>query len=128
MTLLVDTHLLIWASAFSPTLSEKARTLLMDPEQRLLFSAASIWEVAIKQTRKRPDFEIDAHLLRSALLTAGWEELPVTGDHATATSALPVLHKDPFDRLLLAQAIVENITLLTSDDVLATYPGPVLKV
>ncbi|WP_233245333.1 MULTISPECIES: type II toxin-antitoxin system VapC family toxin [unclassified Caulobacter] len=107
---------------------EKTRALLTDPAQRLFFSVASIWEVAIKQARGRADFEVDAHLLRSALLTAGWEELPVMGDHATATIALPSLHKDPFDRLLLAQAIVENLTLLTSDAILASYPGPVLRV
>jgi PIN domain nuclease of toxin-antitoxin system len=102
--------------------------MLTDPDNRLMFSAASIWEASIKQARGRPDFDVDTHLLRRALLANGWEELPVTSDHALATLGLPPLHKDPFDRLLLAQAIAEQVTLLTSDAALASYPGPVIRV
>jgi len=126
--LLVDTHLLIWSTAFSPTLKPRARELLADPGNRLMFSAASIWEIAIKQARGRADFEIDARLLRRALLANSWEELPVTSEHTLATIDLPPLHKDPFDRLLLAQAIVEGLSLLTSDAMLATYGEPTIKI
>jgi PIN domain nuclease of toxin-antitoxin system len=128
LILLLDTHLLIWATAFSPTLPKKARALLTDPDNQLVFSAASIWEASIKQARGRPGFDIDTHLLRRALLGNGWEELQVTSEHALATINLPPLHKDPFDRLLLAQAIAEGMTLLTSDSILATYPGPIIQV
>lgn len=128
MILLADTHLLIWASAFSPTLPAKARAMLTDPANRLMFSAASIWEISIKQARGRPDFDIDPRLLRRSLLANGWDELPISSDHALATLNLPLLHKDPFDRLLLAQAISEGVTLLTSDAALAAYPGPVIRV
>ncbi|HQR89475.1 MAG: twitching motility protein PilT [Caulobacter sp. 12-67-6] len=127
MILLLDTQLLIWATAFSPTLSKRARALLTDPDNQLVFSVASIWEASIKQARGRPDFNIDTHLLRRALLSNGWEELPVTSEHALATMNLPPLHKDPFDRLLLAQAISEGMTLLTSDSTLAGYPGPIIQ-
>jgi len=126
--LLVDTQLLIWATAFSPTLKPKARALLTDPANRLLFSAASIWEVSIKQARGRADFEVDAHLLRRALLANGWEELPVTSEHALATIDMPPLHKDSFDRILYAQARSEGVTLLTADAVLAAYGPSAMQV
>ncbi len=128
MILLLDTHLLIWATAFSSTLPKRARVLLTDANNQLVFSAASIWEASIKQARGRPDFDIDTHLLRRALLSNGWTELQITSEHALATIGLPPLHKDPFDRLLLAQAISEGMTLLTSNTTLGAYPGPIIQV
>ena len=128
MKLLLDTHLLLWAAGVPDKLSEAARGLLNEPENLLIFSVASIWEVAIKQSLKRSDFRADARLLRRGLLDNGYEELPITGAHAVALDILPPLHKDPFDRILLAQAQVEGIVLLTSDDQVAQYPGAVRRV
>ncbi len=93
-----------------------------------LFSAASIWEVAIKVGLGRADFQVDAGLLRRGLLDNGYGELPIAGSHAAATAHLPPLHRDPFDRLLVAQALAEGVLLLTSDELVARYPGPVRLV
>src|SRR5262249_38241149 len=98
------------------------------PENTLIFSAASLWEIAIKQSFGRDDFKVDARLLRRGLLDNGYSELPVTSAHAVALGALPPLHKDPFDRMLIAQANVEGITLMTGDATVAKYPGAVQRV
>lgn len=128
MKLLLDTQLLLWAAGQPERLSARARKLLQDPRNELLFSAASLWEIAIKKTLGRDDFRVEPRLLRRGLLDNGYLELPVTGQHAVSIDGLPPLHKDPFDRLLLAQALSEGITLLTADAQLARYPGPVRKV
>lgn len=128
MKLLLDTHVLLWAAAFPERLSSEALRLLDDPAHELLFSAASLWEVAIKSALGRPDFSVDARLLRRGLLDNGYLELPVASEHAVAIDGLPPIHKDPFDRLLIAQSMVEGITLLTADDMVAQYPGPVRKI
>ena len=128
MRLLVDTHLLLWAASDSRKLSAKARRTLLAPENALVFSAASLWEIAIKRGLGREDFSVDLHLLRRGLLDNGYEELAITAAHALAVDSLPPLHKDPFDRMLLAQAQVEGIVLVTSDARVAEYPGTVLKV
>ena len=104
------------------------RALLEDEANELVFSAASLWEVAIKQQLGREDFRADARLLRRGLLDNGYAELPVTSAHAVALDLLPPLHKDPFDRMLIAQALVEGIMLLTADANLARYPGPIHKI
>jgi len=93
-----------------------------------LFSVASVWEIAIKFALGRPDFRVDPRALRRGLLDNGYAELPVTADHALATLALPPIHKDPFDQLLVAQATVEGVVLLTADPTVAGYPGPVRLV
>ena len=93
-----------------------------------MFSAASLWEVAIKHSRGRGDFEVDPRLLRRSLMNNGYRELAVTGEHAVAVASLPLLHKDPFDRILVAQSVVEGITLLTTDPLMAQYPAPVRRV
>ena len=128
MKLLLDSHLLVWSSSTSKRLSPTARFLISAPDNVLFFSAASVWELAIKQDSKKHDIQVDARLLRLGLLDNGYNELPVTGDHAVAIRALPLIHKDPFDRILIAQATVEGITLLTADPVVARYPGPIKKV
>ena len=125
MRLLLDTHLLLWAAAESERLPAAAVALLDDPENDLLFSAASLWEVAIKTSLGRDDFRVDPRLLRRGLVDNGYGELPVTAQHAVSVVGLPPIHKDPFDRILVAQAQVEGVTLLTADPVLARYPGPV---
>jgi PIN domain nuclease of toxin-antitoxin system len=126
--LLVDTHLLLWAAGEPQKLSRKARQLLEDPASQLWFSAASLWEVAIKHGLGRRDFRVEPRRLRRGLIDNGWRELAISSEHAVATIALPPLHKDPFDRMLLAQADVEGSTLVTSDDIVARYAENVLKV
>ena len=128
MILLLDTHLVLWAAGAPERLSSTARRMIECPEHELWFSAASLWEVAIKAGLGRPDFRVDAHLLRRALLDHGWVELPVKGEHVLATLHLPPIHKDPFDRILVAQAESEGVLLLTADPVVARYPGPVRQV
>jgi PIN domain nuclease of toxin-antitoxin system len=128
MKFLLDTHLLLWAAGQPDSLSEAARLLIENPENALLFSAASLWEVAIKHALGRSDFRVDPRLLRRGLIDNGYQELAISSEHAVAIDSLPPLHRDPFDRILVAQATIEGIVLLTSDHVVAQYPGPVRLV
>ena len=128
MILLVDTHLVLWAAGQPERLSKKARHLLEDAQSQLWFSTASLWEVAIKHALGREDFQVEPRRLRRALIDNGWHELAISSEHALATLDLPPLHKDPFDRMLLAQAHVEGIALVTSDEVVARYPGQIRKL
>lgn len=128
MKLLLDTHLLLWAAGSPEKLSQTARELLEDPGNLLLFSAANLWEISIKRGLGRDDFQVDPRLLRRGLLDNGYEELAITGAHSVAIDGLPAIHKDPFDRLLVAQSMVEGIQLLTSDALVAQYPGPIRLV
>jgi PIN domain nuclease of toxin-antitoxin system len=123
--LLLDTHLLIWAAESVKRLPRDARVLMADPENALFFSVASLWEIAIKSELNRTDFQVNARLLRRGLIDNGYQELSILSGHAVAIDSLPPLHKDPFDRLLIAQAMVEGITLLTNDTTMAQYQGPV---
>lgn len=125
MRLLLDTHLLVWAMGEPERLPAGCVAMLEDPSNSLLFSVASLWELVIKQALGRPDFNLEPSLLRQALLDGGWQELPIEASHALAVSQLPPLHRDPFDRLLLAQAQVEGLLLLTADSQLSLYPGPI---
>lgn len=120
--------MLLWAASQPEKLSTAARQLLNDPENILLFSAASLWEIAIKAGLGREDFKVEPRLLRRGLLDSGYLEMPVTSQHAVSVDGLPPLHKDPFDRLLLAQALCEGATLVTGDVQLAQYPGPICKI
>ena len=128
MKLLLDTHLLLWAAGEPKRLPKGIRALLEDKDNELLFSAASLWEVVIKSGLGRKDFRVEARLLRRGLLDNGYSELPIVSDHVVAVESLPPIHKDPFDRVLVAQATVEGITLLTNDPVVAQYPGPIRKL
>ena len=128
MKLLLDTHLLLWAAGRPERLPAAARRLINDMENELFFSAASLWEIAIKRGSGREDFQVDPRLLRRGLLENGYADLPVTGEHAVALDGLPPIHKDPFDRILIAQAMVEGIALLTVDPLVARYPGPIRKM
>jgi PIN domain nuclease of toxin-antitoxin system len=123
--LLLDTHLLLWAAGEPAKLPTGARGLIEDEANALLFSAASLWEIAIKRGLGRPDFQVNPRRLRRGLLDNGYVELPVSSLHAVEVDTLPVLHKDPFDRILIAQATTEGITLLTVDRTLAAYGEPV---
>jgi PIN domain nuclease of toxin-antitoxin system len=119
--LLLDTHLLLWAASEPKRLSRKARSRLGDTGNELVFSAASIWEVAIKGALGKPDFQVDAGVLYRGLVANGYEELPVRSVHAMQVAHLPAIHADPFDRLLISQARVEGLLLLTSDPLVAKY-------
>ena len=124
----MDTHLLLWATEKSARLSTVALKLIANTENQLIFSAASIWEIAIKYRGGSGRLQAAPAVVRRALLDNDYSELPVTGQHAVAVGDLPQLHKDPFDRIMIAQAMVEGITLLTSDAVIAQYPGPIRRV
>lgn len=128
MRLLIDTHLLIWAAEGPERLSAEAVTMMADQDNVLVFSVASLWEVAIKQTLNRPDFSVDASLFRHGLVQSGYEELTINAAHAIAVAGLPSIHNDPFDRMLIAQARTEGLLLLTADRRLASYPGPIRLV
>jgi len=121
MKLLLDTHLLIWAAADDPALPDSARSVIEDLDNTLYFSVASMWEIVIKSTLGRQDFQVDARVLRRNLLDAGYEELSIEAKHAFEVASLPPIHKDPFDRLLVGQAIAEGIVLLTHDDQIRQY-------
>ena len=126
MKLLLDTHMLLWAAA--GTLPKDAEEMVIDGENKLYFSPASIWEVGIKKGLGRSDFEVNPEVLRRGLLDHQYQDLPITSLHALAINDLPWIHKDPFDRILLAQAKVEGMSLLTSDRALRRYPGPVIFI
>lgn len=128
MAFMIDTHLLLWAAVDSRKLSRAARKIILGENTELLFSAAAIWEVVVKAGLGRADFQIDAALLRRGLLAGGWREVGVTGEHAIALSALPTHHRDPFDRIMIAQSRIEGHTLVTGDAMVAKYGDHILKV
>jgi PIN domain nuclease of toxin-antitoxin system len=126
--LLLDTQLLLWAAGDPAKLSTEARQLLEDPENQLIFSPVSLWEISLKQTLGRHDLRVDIRMLRRGMLDNGYLELPITGAHAIAVDGLALLHSDPFDRMLVAQAKAEGAALLTADPLVAQYHEPVRLV
>ncbi|MFA7061905.1 MAG: type II toxin-antitoxin system VapC family toxin [Pedobacter sp.] len=126
MKLLLDTHILLWAAGQPNRLSDASRIMLLDPRNALFFSAASIWEVVIKRGIGRDDFKVDPHRLRKMLIVNGYTELSVTAEHVLRVDTLPMLHKDPFDRVLVAQARSEAMHLLTVDSAIIQYGEAVL--
>lgn len=128
MKLLLDTHILLWAAGQPERLSKIARELIENPGNELYFSAASIWEIAIKSNLGREDFKADSRLVRRGLIDNGYREISITSEHAVGVQALPLIHKDPFDRLLISQSISEAISLITADPVLSQYTSMVQQV
>lgn len=128
MKLLLDTHVLLWAAGEPTRLTTSARRLLNHADNELLFSATSLWEIALKRTLGRDDFRVDPRVLRRGLLDNGYVELPITSEHAVTVDVLPPLHRDLFDRLLIAQALAEGVTLVTSDAQVARYPGAIRQI
>ena len=124
MKILIDTHILLWAAVGE--LSSQAAVYIEDRTNTLFFSSASIWEVVIKRNLRRKDFIIDPVSFYHGLLDADYEELSINGQHTLYVSNLPMLHKDPFDRLLLAQSAAERMPLLTADEQLSKYPGSII--
>jgi PIN domain nuclease of toxin-antitoxin system len=123
-----DTHLLLWSSTTPDRLPRVAHEMIEDSLTTIYFSVVSVWEVAIKFGQARNRFLVDPHSLRNELLGTGYIELPISGQHAAAVAPLPPIHGDPFDRLLIAQAIVEQATLVTSDKQVGRYNGPIRLV
>ena len=121
MRLLLDTHVLLWSLIEPGRLRTEARESLAAPENPVYFSAVSIWEIAIKRALDRPDFQVEPELIRRAALDTGFHELAVNGLHAARVRDLPHLHRDPFDRLLVAQAQAEPLVLMTEDPLVAQY-------
>ncbi len=128
MRVLLDTHVLLWSVASSRRLSKRARALIEDPGNEVFYSAASLWEIAIKAALRRSDFQVDLEMLHTALPETGLTELPIRAVHTVALLRLPEVHRDPFDRMLVAQAVTEPLVLLTNDEILARYPAPVRMV
>lgn len=128
MKLMLDTHVLLWAASAPAQLSTKAQAVIADPENQLYYSAASLWEIAIKNKLGRADFKVDLPVFRRNLLDNGYQEIAINGTHTLAVDALPLIHKDPFDRIIIAQANVEGITLMTADSVVTEYQVAVVKV
>jgi PIN domain nuclease of toxin-antitoxin system len=125
---LLDTHVLLWAAQDSPSLSAEARKIIDDRANDVLMSVASLWELIIKNGLGRADFRVDPARLWDRALSAGLGELPIRATHVLAVGELPAEHADPFDRILLAQAGVEELTLLTSDHKLLEYGSPARRV
>ena len=120
--------MLLWAAQGSTELPAEAARYIGNIENELIFSIASIWEIVIKNSLGKSSFRVNPHTLRLRLIENGYSELPISGDHVLAVCNLPDLHKDPFDRILVAQASFEKITLLTSDSIIGSYPGPIILV
>ncbi|MDP2833496.1 MAG: type II toxin-antitoxin system VapC family toxin [Pseudomonadota bacterium] len=128
MRLLLDTHIALWAIADSPRLPAAARRLILAPENEVYVSAASIWEISIKHGLGRGDMPISGETALGYFRAAGYRLLPVQPEHAVAVETLPPLHADPFDRLLVAQALTEPLRLLTHDETVARYNDTILLV
>ena len=128
MKLLLDTHVVLWAASQPEKLSKSARNLLTTPENDLFFSVASMWEIVIKRGLGREDFKVNPRRLRKMLIANGYTELAIDAEHVFTVETLPLLHKDPFDRLLLAQARTEGMLLLTVDASVLQYQESVLAV
>jgi PIN domain nuclease of toxin-antitoxin system len=126
--LLLDTHLLVWTATRPERLSARARSFLEDPRNLLFFSAVSIWEIGIKRRLERLDFQLDPERLRNQFLANGYNEIDFTSLHGLAVQALPLLHRDPFDRALIAQARCENLVLMTADRDITLYQEAILAV
>jgi PIN domain nuclease of toxin-antitoxin system len=128
MNILLDTHIILWLASSPNELSKEAQQLIEDRSNDLFFSPANLWEIAIKSSLQKEHFNVDTRILRRNLLDNDYHELPITSAHIVFIQSLPSLHKDPFDRILIAQATIEGIKLLTSDTLVAQYPGPIRRV
>ena len=128
MKLLLDTHLLLWAAGQPDKLSDEVRAFLLDASNSLFFSAASMWEIVIKRGLGREDFKVNPQRLLKQLVVNGYEEVAVSSVHTLAVEALPALHKDPFDRILIAQARTEGMMLLTADTIVSMYGEGIMAV
>ena len=123
---LLDTQLLLWWAVDPQRLPAGFAESLQNPDQPVVFSVVSLWEVAIKASLGRPDFQVDALALRQGLLGNGFSELAITAEQVIAVQTLPWIHRDPFDRLLVAVSQTEGVPLVTADESLSRY-GPGIR-
>jgi PIN domain nuclease of toxin-antitoxin system len=123
MRVLLDTHTLLWWHEQSPKLSSRARTAIADVTNAVVVSVATAWEIVVKRTLGKLQVSAD---LRELIDDANFEMLPIRLSHLEALAALPMLHRDPFDRMLIAQAIAEGIPLVTGDRAMRPYPAAIL--
>lgn len=128
MRILLDTHILLWALGDRSRLGDAILSAIESEENDVLFSAASIWEIAIKASRGKADFGVSPTEIADAALGAGFTELPIRSRAACRVADLPLLHRDPFDRILIAQALEEPAVLYTADAQLTAYSELVKRV
>lgn len=128
MTLLLDTHIALWAIGDDPRLPERAREMILEPDNRVAVSAASIWEIAVKHDRRPEVMPLTGTRARHWFLTAGYQLVDISAQHAAAIDDLPPIHRDPFDRILVAQAATIPMHLVTRDSILTEYGAPVIRV
>lgn len=128
MNLLLDTHVALWAITDSPRLPLKARALIDSPKTNVWISTASIWEIAIKYSLGRGDMPISGQDALRYFSESGYRQLPIEAEHAVAIEDLPAHHSDPFDRILIAQALVEPMRLMTHDATVALYSDTIIKI
>ena len=121
MNFLLDTHILIWTAISPHKISPELASLLSDSSNHLYFSSASIWEISIKESLGKRDFHVSSNKLHDGLVENGYKEIKVSALHAMGVIKLPFIHRDPFDRILVATAIWENMPLLTNDSTLSPY-------
>ena len=125
MNLLLDTHVLLWWLNDSPELSETARTAISEPDNLVVLSSVVIWEIRIKQALGKLEIDPDFY---TVIKNQRFDKLSITSDHAYAVGDLPMHHRDPFDRMIIAQAIIEGLSVITHDSIFKKYDIPVLEV
>lgn len=128
MNLLLDTHIALWAITDDPKLSQLARGLIASPDNFVWVSSASVWEIAIKCALGRGDMPVSSQQALEFFKQSGYRNLPIDAAHATAVESLPAHHQDPFDRILVAQALIEPMRLITHDAVVARYSDTIILV
>lgn len=128
MNLLLDTHVALWAITDSPKLPKKAREMIDSPRSSIWISAATIWEIAIKHSLRRGDMPVSSQDALRYFQESGYRFLPIEPEHAAAVEDLAAHHADPFDRVLVAQAIIEPMRLMTHDPIVARYSDTVIEV
>ena len=128
MNLLLDTHVALWAVTDNPKLSQKARDLITSPKSNVWVSAANIWEIALKYSLGRGDMPVSSQDAMRYFQESGYRFLAIEAEHAIAVEELPAHHQDPFDRMLVAQALVEPMRLMTHDSLVALYGDTIIKI
>ena len=128
MRYLLDTHILLWALQNNPKLTSAARNIIIDPNNTLFFSVASIWEIAIKVGQGYVKDLIEPKLFYQTLVANDYTELPIHSDHAAKVMQLPMIHKDPFDRMIIAQSLIEDLVVITADSKVAKYDISVIEI
>lgn len=128
MNLLLDTHIALWAITDSPKLSKKAREMIGSPKSTVWISAATVWEIGIKHSLGRGDMPVSGQDALRYFRESGYRLLPIEPEHAAAVEDLPAHHNDPFDRILVAQALIEPMRLITHDPVVARYNDAIIAI